>query len=184
MKESIIYIAFVLIISSCCTDVYFKSEERFWSENYNKGDELIFESNNGDLDTIKITDVIIKIPSGECNPMVSNYDKEFVRVDYQIKKDTFKIHNGWFIQHSAEPEGKPAIPVLRFLNMEYNQWEGSLKESKIELPNNENRNVFVFDKSNCGMNYNQKFGLINLKWNKDVGLISYENSEGEIWVLK
>ena len=91
MKESIIYIVFVLTISSCCTDVYFKSEERFWFENYKKGDELIFESNNGDLDTIKITDVIIKMPSGDCNPLVSNYDKEFVQFLGIANGSTFEL---------------------------------------------------------------------------------------------
>lgn len=184
MKEFLTYIILMSTLSSCCTEVYFKNEETFWYSNYEKGDELVFESTNGDLDTLKITNLVIKKPTGECNPLVSNYDKEFVRVDYQIKKDTFNIHNGWFIQHSAEPENKPALPVLRFLNMEYNQWEGSLKEVEIELPNMKNLKVYLFDESNCGMNYDQNFGLINFNWNKEVGLISYENTHGEIWTLK
>ena len=184
MKELLSFIIIITILSSCCTDVYFKENERFWFDNYKQGEQLIFESNRGDLDTVHITAVIIKKPTGDCNPMVSNYSHEFVRVDYMISKDTFETLNGWFIQHSAEPGDKKALPVLRFLNMEYNESEGALKEEEIEISNGQNEKVFLFDDSNCGMNYNQKFGLINFKWHKVRGLVSYENADGEVWKLK
>ena len=184
MKEFLIFIIFISTLSGCCTEVYFKTDETFWFDKYDKGDKLIFESNNGDLDTVIITNKIIKKPTGECNPMVSTYDKEFVRIDYQIKKDSFKTHKGWLVQHSAETEDKTALPVLRFINMEYNQWEGSLKQSEIQLANKKKVKVFVFDESNCGMNYNQNFRLINFKWSKQMGIVSYENNIREIWRLK
>jgi len=178
------YLILCFVISSCCTEVYFKPNEIFWFENYQAGEELTFISNNGDIDTVKITNIHIKKPTGDCSPLVSNYDNEFVRVDYQIKKDTFEIINGWLIQHSAEPGSEIALPVLRFLNMEYNQQEGDLKEEIIDFGNREKVKVFVFDKTNCGMNYNQKFGLVNFKWGINEGLISYQNSTGETWLLK
>lgn len=184
MIKITLFLISIFILSSCCTKVYFESGETFWSENYEVGDEIIFKSNRGDYDTLKITNIIHYKPTGDCNILVSNYDCEFVRIDYSIKKDTFLLETGWLVQHSAEPNDKSSIPVLRFLNMEYNESEGPLKIIKIDQGSNPNKEVFLFDNTNCGMHYNQKFGVINFLWSKEKGLIGYENSSGEKWEIE
>jgi hypothetical protein len=148
------------------------------------GDEIIFKSNRGDYDTLKITSKIHIKPTGDCNVLVSNYDCEFVRIDYSIKKDSFQLDTGWLVQHSAEPNDISSLPVLRFLNMEYNEIEGPLKTIKMDQGSNSMDNIFQFDSTNCGMNYNQNFRLIKFIWSKENGLIGYENRSGEIWKIE
>lgn len=161
----------------------FESEDTFWFEAYKDGDELVFKSNKGDYDTLKIVAVMHYEPKGECNAMVSNYDKEFVRIDYAMKKDTFDVETNWFVQHSAEPD-KKALPILRFLNMEYNEWGGPPRTITGGQGGGIANEVFLFDSTNCVMTYGQKFGIVNFFWSRENGLIGYENNRGEKWALE
>jgi len=171
------------LITSCCTKVEFKKNDYFWFDKYEKGEKIIFLSDKGDYDTIEITETVLNKPTGDCNLMVSNYDRAFARVDYGIKKDTFKIHDDYFVQQSAELDNKDAIPVLRLFNMEFNDFEGALipTSTKLSTLDKEFLECYVFDSRNCAMNYNQNFGMVKFIWSRELGLIRYENDKGESW---
>ena len=182
MKRALLaLLTFVFI--SCCEKVEFKENDYFWFDKYESGDKIVFVSNNGDYDTISISKTILTKPTGDCNVMVSNYDNAFARVDYSVRKDTFKMHTDYFVQQVAELGKKDAIPVLRLFNMEFNEHQGKLIPTATNL-NTLNREVgscYLFNDRNCVMNYNQNFGMVNFIWSEELGLIKYENSKGETW---
>jgi hypothetical protein len=115
---------------------------------------------------------------------VSEFDKDFVRIDYEIKKDTFKLVNDYFVQIAANENLKDASPVIRLLNMEYSNSRNNLPIPKASELNSDWKNVYTFDKENCPYsNLNGRFGLTEFQWDKNYGLISYENESGEKWIL-
>lgn len=182
----LILILVCLFIQSCsdCKNVYFTENDKTWFTNYNVGDKIIFKSQLNDYDTIFITNKVIKEPKGECNPLVSNFDKDFVRIDYEIKKDTFKLVDDYFIQIAASENLKDASPVIRLLNMEYSNSRNNLPTPKASELNADWKNVYTFNKDNCPYsNLNGRFGLTEFQWDKNYGLVSYKNESGEKWIL-
>jgi hypothetical protein len=183
----LILIFVCLFIQSCdsdCTNVYFTENDKTWFTNYNIGDKIIFKSQLNDYDTIFITNKVIKEPKGECNPFVSDFDKDFVRIDYEIKKDTFKLVDDYFIQIAANENLKDASPVIRLLNMEYSNSRNNLPTPKMSELYPDWKNVYTFNKDYCPYsNLNGRFGLTEFQWDKNYGLVSYKNESGEKWIL-
>lgn len=183
----LIIILTCLLLQSCgqdCTNVYFTENDKTWFTNYEVGDKLIFKSQLNNYDTIHITNKIIKEPKGKCYLFVSNFDKEFARIDYKIKKDTFKIVEDYFIQINANEKLKDASPVIRFLNLEYSNFNHILPNTKTSEINADWKNVYTFNRDNCPYsNLSGKFGITEFKWDKVFGLVSYENDKGEKWTL-
>jgi hypothetical protein len=173
-----------LFIQSCsdCTNVYFTENDKTWFVNYDVGDKLIFKSQYNDYDTILITNKILKEPQGECKPFVSNFDKEYARVDYQIKKDTFEIVKGYLIQINANEELEDSSPVIRFLDLEYSNYDNILPKTEQSELNTDWKNIYTFNRDNCPY-YNTRFGLTEFEWDKVHGLVSYKNENDEKWIL-
>ncbi|GAB1308601.1 hypothetical protein KH5_12840 [Urechidicola sp. KH5] len=186
MKYLILIIIFVFIqsCSSDCINVYFTANDKTWFNNYEIGNKLIFKSQLNDFDTIFITNKVIKEAKGECNPFVSKFDKDFARIDYKIKKDTFNIVEDYFVQISANEKLENSSPVIRLLNLEYSNYDHDLPKTKLSELNSDWKNVYVFNKDNCPYsNLNGKFGITEFEWDKDYGLVSYKNDKEEKWVL-
>ncbi len=185
--KSLILIIFIAIILSCapdCKKVYFKETDKFWFSNYQIGDKLIFKSQYNDFDTIHITNKIVTKPIGDCNVFVSNYIAEFVRIDYEMKKDTFDLVEDYFIQISADDKNRNATPVIRLLNMEYSNFGHNTLKTKPSVMNSNWKSVYTFNKTNCPYtDLNADFGLTEFEWDKSYGLITYKNVKGEKWVL-
>lgn len=183
MKIVLIFLFFLVQGCDPCIKVPLLENEKFWFSNYETGDKIIFKSQANDFDTLLITNKVINKPTGECNPLVSNFDKEFVRVDYSMKKDTFRVVNDYFIQLSANERNK-SLPILRLLNIECSSLKSNLLKLKISEVNPNWKNVYTFNRNNCPyMNFNGKFGIVEFEWDKNFGLVSYSNTHGEKWVL-
>jgi len=185
--KPIILIFSIAILQSCvpdCKKLYLKEADKVWFSNYKIGDKLIFKSQYNDFDTIHITNKVITKPTGDCKVFVSNYMAEFVRIDYEMKKDTFDLIEDYFIQISAEDENKNAIPVIRLLNMEYSNFgHKSLKAKPSEINSNW-KSIYTFNKANCPYtDLNADFGLTEFEWDKSYGLVTYKNVKGEKWIL-
>ena len=174
-------------MTSCCEKVEFKEGETFWISNYQEGDNIVFKSNQSDTDTIRIDQITSYRPEGKCNPLVSNYIHASVRIDYSVTKDTFKYNDDYLIQLRAAPGGAPSLPVLRLFNMEFHEEAGervglvptttTLKTLGLNLTD-----CFIFNSSNCEMNYNQRYGMTYFVWSKQYGLVKYGNDFQE-WEL-
>lgn len=162
--------------------MYFTENDKTWFTNYEVGNKLIFKSQLNDYDTIFITNKVIKEPKGECNLFVSNFDKDFVRIDYKIKKDSFKIVEDYFIQINANEKLEDASPVIRLLGLEYSSFDNTLPKTKQSDLNTDWKNVYTFNKDNCPY-YNSRFGLTEFEWDKVYGLVTYMNERGEKWTL-
>jgi len=185
MKLSILILLCSIIISCTpkCEKVYFTANDRNWFENYEINDKLIFKSNQNDFDTILITNKELIKPDGECILFASDgYDREYARVEYEIQKDTFKLVQDYFVQIRANEENKDANPVLRLLNIEFSI--SNLPKSKPSDLNSDWKNVYRFNENNCPYtNLNGMFGLTEFEWDKNFGLVTYKNNEGEKWIL-
>lgn len=184
----IILIFFCIAIQSCaqdCENVYFTENDKTWFSNYNVGDKLIFKSQKNDLDTLLITNKVMKEPQGNCKTFVSGgFDREFARIDYKMKKDALNTIEDYFIQINANEKKKDASPVIRLLNFEFSSFNNILPKKKQSELKTEWKNVYTFNKDNCPYsNLNGKFGLTEFEWDKEYGLISYENNKGEKWIL-
>ena len=178
----------ILILQSCipdCKNIYFTENDKMWFTNYNIGDKIIFKSQMGDFDTILITNKILDKPKGNCPLFASGgFDREFARIDYQIKKDTFKLIEDYFVQISANDKLEDASPVIRLFNMEFSTFNNELPTQKYSKINSDWKNVYTFNESNCPHHdLKGKFGIIEFEWDKEIGLVSYSNEDGEKWIF-
>lgn len=184
MRNFILILIFSLI-QSCgpnCEKVYFKETDKTWLSNYKPGDTLIFKSQFNDFDTIFITNKIMKEPIGECRLFVNDYVAEYGRVDYEMKKDSFDLVQNYFIQIAADNKKRDATPVIRFLNMEYSNLMYKPLKSIPSKSNPKWKNVYIFNEKNCPYtNLEGKFGITEFEWDKNYGLVTYRNKNGEKW---
>lgn len=177
----------LFFLSSCCETVPFNPDDKFWFENYSLNDSIIYLSNNNDLDTLVISDVIINEPDGKCNWLeVSQYDQAFARIDYQVTKDSFNTDQNYLIQFSQNPDKENSLPVIRLFNMEfYEDLQRGRKLIKtqhfLKSKNKLLSDCFLFNHQNCELKYGQSFGMVEFIWSKELGLISYKNNQGETW---
>ncbi len=182
--KHLIFIIICLSIISCkpeCKNVYFQPNDKIWFDKYNVGDKVVFKSQLNDYDTILITKKFIKKPDGNCILFASGgFDREYARIEYEIKKDTFKLHYGWLVQAVAD-ENKDEVPVLRFLNMEFSNQ--NLPEKKVSSSNPKWENVYTFNESNSNTGYGI-YSIIEFEWDMKYGLVSYKNANGEKWSLE
>ena len=183
----LILLLFFLLIQSCgpdCKKIYFKETDKVWFSNYNTGDKLIFKSQLNDFDTIFISNKIMKEPIGKCNLFVNDYVAEYVRVDYEMKKDSFDLVQDYFIQIAADNKNRDATPVIRFLNMEYSNLMHKPLKSNPSKTNPKWKSVYLFNDENCPYtNLAGKFRITEFEWDKNYGLVAYENIIGEKWQL-
>lgn len=161
-----------------------KQNERYWYELYEKGQKLVFKSNCGDFDTIIIVDKIHNLPSGRCNYLVDDTSHEFIRIDYKIKKDSFKVLENYLLQLKAEEGDIKSLPILRLLNMECGYVSGQDWITTQSIFGKREANTLIkFNKEICGMNFNGRYGLTEFTWDKTKGLVEYRNDEDEVWTL-
>lgn len=113
-------ISLALLLSSCfCIKLYFNKGDTFWTDPYKKNMTLIFKSNKGNTDTIKITNKLTRIADGNCNPLeVSNFSKSYIEVDYKSSRTRW-TYDDYLIQITKEAIGAQPIPYIRLFNLEF-----------------------------------------------------------------
>jgi len=187
MVKIIISLAILLLLISCgCNELTFDKNETFWTDVYEKGDILIFEGSNKEsgqklYDTIFITEKNVTMPTGDCNLLVSKYDKEFHLIKYKYKHGDVLSEEGYFIQHQKEKEGKSSLPILRLYDLEYNQ--NRLKDTTIMLKTGKKlSDCYTFHKKNSYQGWSH-FNITSFVWSKEKGLVMYIGNSGEVYEL-
>lgn len=113
---------------------------------------------------------------------VNDYVAESIRVDYEMKKDSFDLVQDYLIQIVADNKKRDATPVIRFLNMEYSNYEHKPLNSIPSESNPKWKNVYIFNENNCPyIRPSGKFGITEFEWDTNYGLVSYKNLNGEKW---
>jgi len=183
------FFCMIFIWQSCCKKVPFSQSDKFWFDCYVENSKAIFKSNFNDFDTMVIISKVVNVPDGKCNRLVGEYDQAHANVQYEIKKDSFETDRNYLVQLTQKPGGNKTYPVIRFLNMEFSEYELGVRDLNLRVCPIIGSNFtvvdscFVFNSENCGMNYGQPFGLQEIFWSKQYGMISYKNSKGEVWLL-
>lgn len=177
-----------LILTSCIQKkTYLTEEEKKWNP-YKKGQKIIFESNEAELDSIYIDDVLYQFPEGlgvnnqyeilsvlalSSSPQKNIKSKEYI-LSIQAKTETresrikfgISIKNAKFYAEFYKPEDK----LIR------NSGDSFL------TPYRKFENVIVIESKD---NYNKAKDAIKfLYWNNEVGYIGFEKFDGTIWSLK
>ena len=177
----------ILSLSSCfCIKLYFDKGDTFWTDPYKKNMILIFKSNKGNADTIKITNKLIRIADGNCNPLeVSNFSKSYIEVNYK-SSHTGWTHDDYLIQITKDAMGVKPIPYIRLFNLEFSDnRDSSIVKTQLYL-NSLHKNLktcFKFQPTkytDLGPKQNK---ISTFYWDHDLGLVKYENKEGEYWEL-
>ena len=176
------FLVIIICINSCCKELYFDKDETFWTDVYQKGDKLVLKSDKNNLDTIFITNKTVYIPTGDCNVMVSNYDKEGCVIEYAYKHDTIMSDSDMFIQHFKEEEGS-SLPVLRVYGTEFS--DRKLKDTSIVLSNNNKKlnDCYTFQSKLQYYNGWSNFKLKTFVWSKSNGLTMFIGQNGEKFEL-
>jgi len=183
---SLLLLPLLYLLPSCCGIVSFKAENQFWYKVFEEGEQIIFKSDQGNYDTLYISAVDESIPTGECNYNVSTDDRAFAKVDYRITREGFELSEDYLVQLTERSPETPGIPVIRWLNMEFHSKAGDgLGLQKIDYyPIGTTiacKDCFLFNARNCGINYDQDFGMVEFVWSKQEGLLHYRHRTGELW---
>ena len=172
----------LIFFSSCCTELYFDEDETFWTDIYKENDNLIFQSQTNKMrfDTIQILLKTDYTPKGDCNFLVSKYDREGSVVESRY------IHNGYtsdsdlFIQHFKEERGQ-SLPTLRVYGTEVHRYV--LKDTVLQTKNlGRLSDCFTFSNRNTYNGYS-KFEIKTFVWSKKYGLVMFVGENGEKYEL-
>lgn len=131
-----ISIILVSLFSACdfsCKKIYFNENEKYWIAPYKKGNIEIFQSNLDSLkrDTIFILEKTHTLPTGNCNPSVSNVDPEAYLIDYKYSHNGKMSDSNYLIQHVKEIG--LSLPVIRIYDIEFH--DKTFKDTTVVLKN-------------------------------------------------
>ena len=178
----------IMIVLSSCTDnkTYLVNDEKGWNP-YVKGQKIVFESREGTLDSIRISDVLHQFPDGL--GVVDKYEILNVVGDYKnldhignIKTDIFSIHaktsqRGSRIRFGLSLGGsKFYSDYFDFIYIK------NISEINVSVPYGSYNDVVVIRNDKDYSNIPNAIKL--LYWSKSKGYVRYDKYDGTIWELK
>lgn len=181
---------FTIVFTSCnnnCIQTHLTNDERDWFLRYRKGDVIIFKSNLGNLDSLKVVSKTEGFTNPDCNRIgVGKYQQEFIKIEFEpnVYKN-IDIYNVAEISIYKDYPDKIDFPFFRIFGLEYADIieNHNLIREKITLSTT-NKTYFVYsfkenvNTTNAGNEYLKSF-----QWDKKEGLIRYEANNGEIFEL-
>ena len=184
IKRTIYFIIIAMVFASCfCKKLNFDNDETFWTDVYDTGDTLIFQSNDNitKKDTIIILAKKVFTPTGDCNAMVSQYDPEGCVIDYKYKHEGKESDFDYFVQHFKHPDGL-SLPVLRVYGTEFSGLEALEDTTIITKRYGKLNDCFTFHSHNSYNGFSE-FKLKTFVWNKELGLVMFEGINKEKYEL-
>ncbi len=171
------------LFSACdfsCRKIYFNENEKYWITPYKKGNIEIFQSNLDSLkrDTIFILENTHTLPTGNCNPSVSNVDPESYIIDYKYSHNGKMSDSNYLIQHVKEIG--LSLPVIRIYDIEFNG--ETLKDTTVVLKNFGIQQCHIFSNFQ-DFNNLPDFKIKNFIWSKNLGLVQIKLHNGEEYEL-
>ncbi|WP_128414662.1 hypothetical protein [Flavobacterium sp. Root901] len=183
MKKCILITICFAIYSCTCKQVNLTKNEKEWLNPYKKGDILIFKSNLGSIDTVKVIDKTEFITNENCQWLTIG-DTQNQGINIDLKPNI--CHNKFYckgevsiIKSNVDDE---TAPFFRIFGLEFSKNVDRLIKRKVVLSTTGKvyKSAYLFqDKinaDNSGNNYMKTFF-----WDKIDGLIKYESNDGEIF---
>lgn len=189
MKINLILIILSLVIlSSCnCVETHLTKDEREWFLTYEKGQNIIFRSNQGNLDTIVVTEKVETYGNKECNWFeIGTIQNNMINVVLKPKKCRAEFYCEGGISIDKDHLNEKCFPGFRLFGLMYSKSYQknypSLEKIKLTTNNKIYPSAYCFEDgvnaNNFGNNYLKSFS-----WDKKEGLIRYETHDGEIFEL-
>lgn len=190
MKQVIFLITMVLMLFSCKRYKLSKSDLEW--QPYKIGDKLVFESNKGELDTIKVEN--IEVHTGADDPLAvlpNKIQTLFVSGLYyhKPKKDIMgRMFNTTFcnvIEMRANSSGSFIEFTIRLgeNELKYPGVVQSIKEMS-ELSTDESGKYIIKAVESRDNMKDRSFDLRYIYWSKEYGYLGLEFKDNYIWALK
>lgn len=190
MKQVIFLMTMVLMLFSCKTYKLSKSDLEW--QPYKIGDKLVFESNKGELDTIKVEN--IEVHTGADDPLAvlpNKIQTLFVSGLYyhKPKKDIMgRMFNTTFcnvIEMRANSSGSFIEFTIRLgeNELKYPSVVQRIKEMN-KLNVDENGRYVIEAKEYYDNMKDRPFDLRYIYWSKEYGYLGLEFKDNYIWALK
>lgn len=187
-SKAILIILFIVLLNSCnCVETHLTKEEKEWFLVYKKGQNIIFKSNLGNLDTIIVGEKKELHGNKDCNYFgigsIQNHIMD-IRLKYKICRNESYCEGG--ISISKDLVDEKCFPGFSVLGLTYSDvyQKNEPKREKIKLTtvNKIFKSAYYFEDGvnadNFGNNYLKSF-----YWDKKEGLIRYESHDGEVFEL-
>lgn len=192
MKKNIFFlvlISFVLFFNSCgkCIETNLTSEEKEWFSVYEKGQTIIFKSNEGNLDTIVVSEKNEGHGNENCNYYgIGPIQPHIMNIILKFKNCKKELSCNAGISVSKDKVDKKCFPGFYAFGL---YQEGNLKNEDSKLENfkiaatgKSYNNVYQFEDGINAKNVSLIF-IKSFYWDKKEGLIRYDTSEGEVFEL-
>jgi hypothetical protein len=181
-------ILFLTLLCSCnCVETHLTKEEKEWFSVYKEGQNIIFKSNLGNLDTIIVVEKKELHGNKDCNYFGIGSTQPhvmFITLKSKICQNDPYCEGEIFI--SKDKENEKCYPGFSFFGLlQKNDLEylvPKLEKIKLNITNITYSEVYCFEE---GVNANG-YGINSPKsfcWDKKEGLIRYETRDGEVFEL-
>ncbi|MFH7011071.1 hypothetical protein ACHRV5_04325 [Flavobacterium sp. FlaQc-52] len=189
-KVIMLFVIVASTLSSCnckCTKTHLSKDEKEWFSAYKKGQQIIFKSNLGKLDTLFVADKYETYDNKECNCYeVGNLQYNMMHIDFKSRichNDSYCVSG---VSISKDEINKKSFPTFNVFGLFYPdvQVKPIPTESWVVLRTSLKKytHVYVFEDGINAKNFGNNY-LKSFYWDKREGLIRYDTGEGEIFEL-
>lgn len=187
MKSLIKYISCIscALFTACINTTYFTADDLAWVEVYSENDTLVFqETASLEKDTTIITKKDIYHPGyqpiarGGLIPHSADlwyWNKEYSHMDNRDAR---------LLEMYKDDDHIPAKPWINYLGFSFNVGAASLEFNEVDLSllNKSFRKVYIFAKDKHRLHREeQNRNPQILYWDKEYGIIKYEDYDGNAW---
>ncbi|GEP51562.1 hypothetical protein FNO01nite_22340 [Flavobacterium noncentrifugens] len=182
-KRPILFLLAIITYSCGCVQTSLTEGELQWVSSYKKGEQIVFKSDRGNVDTLVVIDKIESFTNPDCNRFgVGKTQQNFVTVKLKPKACKKRSYCDILIDIRKEKEDEEAYLFLRVYGLEYAFGHGAENDTLNLQKEKKFGSVYYFQEGiNCkgyGLNHPKSF-----RYNKNNGLISYEKKDGELFEL-
>ena len=180
----------LLFLNSCtckCIKTHLTNEEREWFNAYRKGQQIIFKSNLGNIDTLSVSNKYEAFGNKDCNCYeVGNIQNNVMNIDLQSKichNDSYCAGGISIIKEKMDEKCFPSFSLFGlFYSKIHQKVEPKTESIKLITANIVYNYVYHIQDGVNGDNFGNCY-LKSFYWDKKEGLIRYDTSEGEIFAL-
>ena len=177
------YLILLLLLQSCsCIQFKLTKAERQWC-SYKNNEMLIFKSNKGNIDTLKVSDRYESYSNENCNYVeVSRKQINSLSVNLSLESKT-KTALASNVSITKNPDSEFSYPELNFFGLTSNLEHEKFMKEKVRLSTNHKiyDQVYVVRDSVNGQNIDSY--LAAFYYDQEDGLIRYDAKDGEKFEL-
>jgi len=174
---------FQFLFNSCgCIQTDLSKSERKWCSAYTYGSVVIFKSNFGNIDSLKVTELEEGITNEDCNRLVGKTQQNYIAVKLKLKKCKDENCDIQIAIYKKKVD-KIAFPFFNVFGLEYDPiiQKNKLFKRKVILSNtNKTYDCYTFKDSINARSYGS---IKAFDYSIENGIVRYETAKGEVFEL-